>query len=415
MTIKHPEDYMYMEKCVLCIISSIFNIFVLFYHCTHAPHPKYLILPQRRFVIYIHILSGVLEFLTCWIAFCTGSERIATIAAIIAIVAHVPSAYYQTSIAFGAKAIMVAGYLFAINIHLFCALHLFFNPSSSYWLLNMFLVHNIYVWCRVLYAFFEFLGLFKDSLYTNSVVIASLILIPAVLGVSANMLFLGYVVSSILLYLIIVRPNKIDRAYYVGERTRNLLVNKDVHSNWLKENARLVRMNKDNELSDQQQAKLVFDLLDEDKNGYIDGEEINRLLKEWQTAENFRNRFFRWTKDGQISYENFYKNIWRLGETSIGHFQEGQNKEGKARARFIFDCLDNDSNGYLDSIEIQKLLIQWGLPDNEVDAYLANDDDKQFSFDEFYHNLKPVWDFAYENMTLKDTDEVLKPIHDHSS
>jgi len=44
------------------------------------------------------------------------------------------------------------------------------------------------------------------------------------------------------------------------------------------------------------------------------------------------------------------------------------------------------------------LLIQWGLPEHEVDEYLANDDDKRFSFDEFYHNLKPVWNFAYENV-----------------
>jgi Ca2+-binding EF-hand superfamily protein len=77
--------------------------------------------------------------------------------------------------------------------------------------------------------------------------------------------------------------------------------------------------------------------------------------------------------------------------------------------------LDNDSSGYIEISELQKLLIQWGLPDNEVDAYLADDDDKRYSFEEFYQNMKPIWDFAYENMSVSNAGQVVKPIHPHTN
>ncbi|UJR22348.1 hypothetical protein I4U23_025410 [Adineta vaga] len=381
-------------------------MFVLYYHYTHAPHPKFCILKQRRISIYTHIVSGVLEFITCWLAFGTGNIYIARIAALAAILGHVPSAYYQTSIVFGAKALIVAAYLFAISLHLFCALHLFAEPDSVYWLLNVFLIHNIYVWCRILYSFFGFVGLFKDNRYTITSWTAALILIPAVLGVSANMLFLGYVACSVLLYLFIVRPNDAERALFIGERTRDLLVNRAIYEHWINDKSRLTKSSKNIEVTDQQKAKEVFDLLDVDKNGFIDGKEVNQLLKEWKVAEAFVKRFSRWSQKGHVTYDDFYKHVWRLGETSLGHFKEGHIKESKEKARFVFDCLDSDRSGYIDVIELQKLLIQWGLPDNEVDAYLATDDDKRYSFDEFYQNLKPIWDFAYQNMRVGHSNDV---------
>ncbi|CAF1260605.1 unnamed protein product [Rotaria sordida] len=351
-------------------------MFVLYYHFTHAPHPKFVILLRRRFVIYIHIISGVLEFTSCWAAFLTGNKYIATIAALTAIFGHVPSAYYQTSIGFGAKALMVAGYLFAISLHLFSALHLFMEPTSVYWLLNMFLVHNIYVWCRVFYFFFG---------------------------------FTGYVATSILLYFAIVQPNEEERVRYVNECTRDLLVNRTVHNAWIKQQERLAKLARNDELSDQQRAKQIFDQLDENKNGSLDNEEITRLLQEWQTATSFINRFSRLSKKQDMSFELFYRNIWRLGETSIGHIQDGIKRQGMARARFIFDCLDTDKSGYIDNLELQKLLIQWGLPENEVEDYLADDGDKKFSFEEFYEKFKPIWGFAYENMSVRDMGQVVQP------
>ncbi|CAF0769473.1 unnamed protein product [Adineta ricciae] len=370
---------------------------------------------QRRIAIYVHISSGVLEFITCWLTFCTGNTYIARAAALVAILGHIPSAYYQTSIVFGAKALIVAAYLFAISLHLFCALNLFFQSDSVYWLLNMFLVHNVYVWCRILYAFFGFIGLFKDTRYTITSWTAALILFPAVLGVSANVLFLGYVAGSVFLYLFIVQPDKQQRDLFLCERSRDLLVNTEIYEHWIKDKSRLAKISKKAETNDQENAKEIFDLLDADKSGYIDGEELNQLLEEWKVADAFIKRFSRWSKKGDVAFDDFYKHIWRLGEKSKDHFEENQIREAKEKARFVFDYLDQDHSGYIDVIELQKLLIQWGLPDNEVDAYLATDDDKRFSFDEFYHNVKPIWDFAYENMRDANSGTITEILHPHSN
>ena len=235
------------------------NVFVLYYHAVHAPHPKYVILKQRRFSIYIHIISGILEFTACLIAFITGNIYFAKVAALAAILAHVPTAYYQTSIAFGAKAILIASYSF-------------YNFSSSFPLRYIclsnqipligysicLLIHNVYVWCRIFYFIFSFVGLFKDTLYTNSILSSCLILFPAVLGVSGNMLLLGYVAISISLYLIIVRPDEADRALYVEERTRDLLVDKVIYNQWLKEKLRLTKITEEHELTDQTKSQTSF-------------------------------------------------------------------------------------------------------------------------------------------------------------
>jgi hypothetical protein len=79
------------------------------------------------------------------------------------------------------------------------------------------------------------------------------------------------------------------------------------------------------------------------------------------------------------------------------------------RARFVFDYLHTHRSGLIDAIEWQRLLIQCSLPDDDAQAYLSDDEDKRFSFDEFYHKLKPIWEFAYENMTVCDVGQVMQP------
>ncbi|CAF4182389.1 unnamed protein product [Rotaria magnacalcarata] len=111
-----------------------------------------------------------------------------------------------------------------------------------------------------------------------------------------------------------------------------------------------------------------------------------------------------------------HRKFLSTGETYTPRAEEGQKRVGKAKAQFVFDILDTDMSGYIDAIEPQRLLIQWDLPENEVDAYLASDEDKHFSLEEFYQNLKSVWDFAYENMTVQGTaQETQAPHHDYSN
>jgi hypothetical protein len=74
-------------------------------------------------------------------------------------------------------------------------------------------------------------------------------------------------------------------------------------------------------LTDQQQAKQVFYDIDKNKNGAIDGDEILHLLKDSEAASSFIKRFSCWSKDRDISFELFYKHIWRLGQTAIDQIE----------------------------------------------------------------------------------------------
>lgn len=408
LTKKQSVDYIYTEKRILSVLSSFLNIFVLYYHFTHAPHPKLLILRRRRICIYIHIFSGVLELTTCWISYLTHSERFAIIASLAAILGHIPTAYYQTSIVFGTKAVMIPGYLFTISLHLFCALNLLLTPSSVYWLLNMFLTHNVYVWVRVFYYVFNKTGILKDTLYSNSVLASGLTVFPVVLGASGNLLFLAYSAINFVLYFAIVQPDEEDRRRFRNESTRDLLVNKAAHQAWINEQERLTKMDANDQLTDRQRAHQVFDRLCANQNGAIDTTELARLLHEWEASSIFIEKFVNLSRNRQMTFDFFYRNIWRLSKISTDYVEHEQKLQSEAKARFVFDQLDTDSSGFIDAIELHKLLIQWGLPDSEVNAYLVNDEDKQFSFEEFYRNLKPIWNFAYQHMTVYDAGHVIQ-------
>lgn len=76
---------------------------------------------------------------------------------------------------------------------------------------------------------------------------------------------------------------------------------------------------------------------------------------------------------------------------------------------FVFHYLHTHRSGLIDAIEWRRLLIQCSLPDDDAQAYLSDNEDQRFSFDEFYHKLKPIREFAFESMTVRDGDQVMQP------
>eukprot|EP00967_Tisochrysis_lutea_P056352 scaffold71110_cov27-Tisochrysis_lutea.AAC.2 len=96
------------------------------------------------------------------------------------------------------------------------------------------------------------------------------------------------------------------------------------------------------------------------------------------------------------------------------------------RARLVFDALDADRSGFISKAELGELLVSWGLPRTDAVACLRDADhrsakpatqsayahdssgailakdratfessgDALLDFDEFYENLRSVWEFA---------------------
>ena len=75
-------------------------------------------------------------------------------------------------------------------------------------------------------------------------------------------------------------------------------------------------------------------------------------------------------------------------------------KDKKKQAEVVFNHLDLDASGYLELIEIEMLLLEWGLEPAEAKAYINKfaGEDKKIDFEEFYAEMKPIWSFGYKEM-----------------
>ena len=87
---------------------------------------------------------------------------------------------------------------------------------------------------------------------------------------------------------------------------------------------------------------------------------------------------------------------------------ERRTRVNEKKARFVFDMIDRDGDGFVEKLELQKLLVQWGLPDHEVDEYMefsGQRDQERFTFEAFMVNMKPIWKFGYDNFAIVDNGQ----------
>lgn len=396
------------HKIALCAASILCNFYVLYYHYSNPPHPKFSMLPARKLSIRVHTISGTIELICGIIAFFSSDPAIwAIIMASSAIIGHVTSSSYQTPIVFGAKAIMIPSYIFCIGLHLYCAVQVLLNPESMFWITNTFLVLNVYVWCRVFYVVFSRIGIFKESLYSSSILVAQLLIIPAVLGAAGNLILMSFLLGYVFLYNLIMQPTSEEKINFTRESARQTLINEQAKELWVSNYSTSGAGASDREI-----AQEIFNQLDVDSNGWLDIEEAKKILKQWQVPDSFAAAFIsQKSQNGGFSFELFYENIWQVPSvkqrlTSNKVHSEYSNKDPKTisdreKAQMIFTQLDVDLSGFLDFFEIQTLLLEWGLPDLEAQQYLNQYDlncDKKFSFDEFFEYMRPIWLFAFSNI-----------------
>lgn len=304
----HDEQ---VHKLLLAGVSAFMNVCVLYYHASHVPHPKFIMNPIRRATLVIHVGAGCMELFSCLVAYATGDVRWAIGAAWVAVLGHIPTAYYQTATVFGTRAVMVASYLFAISLHLFCAVHLLREPVSAHWLLNMFLALNTYVWVRVFYYLFARAGVFTASIYSVSVLMAVLLLFPAVLGVLGNLLFMSYVLASIFLYYAVVNPSQPLRVAFLREHERDMLI---------PANALVARSQTPQQPTDLARARFVFDQLDKNQNNYLDTAALQALLMQWGLPPHELTIYLRPYPQKRIGFEEFVTDmrpLWQFAYANL--------------------------------------------------------------------------------------------------
>lgn len=127
--------------------------------------------------------------------------------------------------------------------------------------------------------------------------------------------------------------------------------------------------------------------------------------------------FKRWDADGngQLSFEEFYRYVYNYltPERHLSHphvrqqarvLKQKKSLQEKDLCKLVFDALDVDNSGTLEIRELESLLVRWGLPASEVNAYLASfdtDGSGTIEFEEFFQHFAPMWHYAFVLMEDK--------------
>lgn len=293
----------------LIIVSTVLNLAVIFYHYIIPPHPKFLIIPFRRWTIRLHIWSGTIELISGVLACFFFSPKAALFQALAGLFFHVPTALIQVPIVFGSKAIMVPSYLLCIFIHAYCAFNLLLNPTSHSWAICTFLIFNVYVWCRFYYYFFDRLKLMGDQKYTASILFAGLTIIPSLFGPLSMILLVAYIsLYFFLVWLLIIRtPEEFNS--FVHERGRDSISG----SQFIQASVQVEKIMALKNESERDKAEYVFNLISGNKK-YITDVQFSDLLSEWGLSKKEVSRYSRMFGIKNIDFETFFHkmdSMWR--------------------------------------------------------------------------------------------------------
>lgn len=379
----------------LVLLSAVLNLIVIGYHYAVPAHPKFLMIPWRKAVLRVHIISGSTELVAGLFA-CFGAHEdpwAGRIMALAALCGHIPSASLQIPIVFGSKAVMTPGYILCIAVHAFCALNLLIHPTSTLWAVNTFLIFNIYVWCRIYFYVFDGLKLFASEKYTISILAAAMTVAPAVLGPLTFIALVAFICIYIILYrrFYIRSPSEFNE--FVRERARDAAISPEILALWERHA---------DPAEDEKNCRRYFGLLDADADGKLDAAELDAALGNTQLPAAVIETFLR-DRIGteRVDFAAFREHIWSMDAVRRRARRISATRDATSerdRAELVFKQLDIDRNGLIGPAELRVLLLEWGCPETEARRYLAradSDGDGMIDFDDFYNKMRPVWRFIY--------------------
>ena len=392
-----PEVPISSGLWALVVLSALANVIVIAYHYLVPAHPKFLMVPWRRFVLRVHVISGTVELVAGLIACFMGDRSAALIMGVAALCFHVPSAFFQTRIVFGSKAIMVPSYLLCIITHGFCAGMLLARPESRMWAVYTFLAFNVYVWCRVYFYLFDLLRLFAGMKYSISILAAGATMIPALFGPMGFLLLVGFVGAYILLYRFLFIRNPAEYNDFVREKARDSAAGTE-----------LSRLQSNLSLAASESgiiARTCFDQLDPQRRGWLDRDAVIQSLTPWGLpAPAIAAYADRLLAAGPVDFTRFQSELWSNGAVrrhALAALSVERADTDREKAELVFRHLDTDGDGRIDAGNLDLLLLEWGLPQSETRRYLARshlDAGGRINFGEFLRTMEPIWRFIFHEV-----------------
>ena len=120
-----------LQAVLVAVAGLIADYQVISYHYTRPPHPKFLLLPWRRFWIFTHVVSGSLEVFCLTVAFFSSNPQSwAFFGATCGLAGHVSSAATMVSMVYGQKTFMLPMYVVSIALHGVTAGRLLLDPTE---------------------------------------------------------------------------------------------------------------------------------------------------------------------------------------------------------------------------------------------------------------------------------------------
>ena len=392
---------------LLVLCSLIWDVFVIYYHLSTAPHPKFRMRFMRRLSIYTHICAGVAEIVISVVAFilycdmateadaslplpaetCTEKEQqrslLLVYAHVFCAVAHMVTAAYQTPQVFGMQLVMVPAYSAVVIWKAICTIRLALNPNSLWLLLQLFFVHHIYVWCRAMHVIFEQLGIFSEHRYSVSIMFAGLICGPICLGPAANIAVIT-VVAMVGLLKLPYKPREEQQEWLVEKRS-NMLLN-ERYRTALQELAG-------------GHTEGLYNLAQSADATQHTGATMTMYapLNTGMTVASLHVALGSKVEPGQAVATLSPTAVDDNETRSASLTQERSSSQStQQRARMIFDALDDDGDGFLQQEEVVALLLSWGIPYHEaLECFRTYDvlKAKEVTFAQFYTDWEPVWRF----------------------
>ena len=401
-------------------LSLLLNAYIIFYHWTQPPHPKYLMLPKRKLSIVVHIIGGTSEVIVgalAWYCLYTGQSILldgaswALIMAACVIVAHGPSSLFQTPGVFGAKGIMVPAYIGISTLHIYSAVHVALDPTNLIWVERTWITLQAYAFVRIYGRTLWVNKAIPESTYTVGTMAGGATIIHFVVGPAGLLLFCVGIIVHIKLYKLIMQPTENEYRTFMEERTHSATINNDARALWLQSNTE----EDSSEYNEIDAAKAAFKSLDRDESGTLDFEEIESLLTSWHATPHVMQAFLdRCDGNDGIDFDTFRKSVWALGNVEsrvMGVKTSGtMDDDDKTKAQRIFEFLDIDKSNYIELMEMELLLVEWGMTSYEAMAYMKRfgGEDGRISLEEFYEQMAPLWKFAYKRAFRADAAQ---PLH----
>ena len=151
----------------------------------------------------------------------------------------------------------------------------------------------------------------------------------------------------------------------------------------------------------------MFQQLDSDGSGTLNLVEMEPLLAGLGVSTRLQSCLLNHQQQSgdstEVTFDTFFTTLWlpsRLeGSTGVPR-EKGLTDE--QTGRIVFDFLDIHGRGYVDEIQIEILLLGWGMDLHEAQRTIrriSGPVQMQYSYDEFRTRLKPIWRYGYERLT----------------